>query len=161
MVQTVAAVVAPVHIARVRHESPQRWQAALQRGLANGLEVFQVNDTGERMVTSASKADTLHRSDGRSCTCEAALAGDPVCQHRAVVRFVLGWLAVASTPEPVPVVIVSPVRPMRRPVPKPSGRCAACFGNGERYIDGELVECSQCGGNGMRPGAVGSWTGAA
>ena len=40
--------------------------------------------------------DTLHRTDGRRCSCEAALAGDAVCTHRAVARFVLGWLAPAA-----------------------------------------------------------------
>lgn len=84
-----------------RFETPERWQRALQRAIDNGLEVFSVSDTGERMVTSASKLDTLHRTDGYSCTCEAALAGDPVCQHRAVVRFVMGWEPEPSAPAPV------------------------------------------------------------
>jgi hypothetical protein len=76
---------------RTTEETPERWAKALARAFANGLEVFRVADTGELMVTSATKLDTLHRTDGRSCTCEAALAGDRVCQHRAVARFVLGW----------------------------------------------------------------------
>ena len=77
---------------RPRVATPARWQAALERAIANGLEVFQVADTGERFVTSASRLDTLHRTDGYACTCEAAVAGDEVCQHRAVVRHLLGWL---------------------------------------------------------------------
>ena len=91
---------------QVRTESAARWEKALARALANRLEVFQVADTGERMVTSASQLDTLHRTDGRTCTCAAALAGDAVCQHRAVVRFVIGWL-----PEPSP---------------RDAGPCASC-----------------------------------
>ncbi len=76
--------------------TPDRWEKALARAVAAGLEVFRVADTGEVMVSSASKLDTLHRTDGQRCSCEAALAGDPVCQHRAVARFVLGWLAPAA-----------------------------------------------------------------
>jgi len=76
-----------------KEETPARWQKALDRAIGNGLEVFVVNDTGERMVTSASSLDTLHRTDGYTCTCEAAALGaDPVCQHRAVVRSLFGWL---------------------------------------------------------------------
>ncbi|MDQ3225671.1 MAG: hypothetical protein M3Q50_03425, partial [Chloroflexota bacterium] len=82
---------------QTRTDSAERWDAALKRALTNGLEVFTVADTGERFVTSASQLDMLHRTDGRVCTCAAGVAGDPVCQHRAVVRFVAGWL-----PEPSP-----------------------------------------------------------
>src|SRR3954468_17530511 len=91
------AQVASDFTVRPRVDSLERWHKALARAIAQGLEVFVVADTGERMVTSASKLDTLHRTDGRTCTCEAAVAGDPVCQQPAVVRFVLGWL---PTPEP-------------------------------------------------------------
>src|SRR5688500_10832520 len=63
---------------RRREATPERWAKALERAVANGLEVFQVADTGERLVTSASRLDTLHRSDGYGCTCEAAVAGDEV-----------------------------------------------------------------------------------
>ena len=83
-----------------REESPERWQKALDRAIDQGLEVFVVNDTGERLVTSASRLDTVHRTDGYTCTCEAAMLGaDPVCQHRALVRFLFGWL---SGPGPAP-----------------------------------------------------------
>ena len=92
-----ATQAAPVSMRRRNvADTPVRWQRALARARAAGLEVFRVADTGELMVTSASKLDTLHRTDGRRCSCEAVLAGDPVCQHRAVARFVLGWLAPAA-----------------------------------------------------------------
>ena len=79
-------------------DTPLRWEKALARAQAAGLEVFRVADTGEVMVTSASRLDTLHRTDGRACSCEAAVAGDPVCQHRAVARYVLGWSIAAAEP---------------------------------------------------------------
>ena len=110
-------------------DSLARWQAALQRALANGLEVFTVADTGERMVTSASRLDTLYRTDGRRCSCEAALSGDPICQHRAVVRFVLGWLPSATSVD-----------------------CPNCSGCGVvHYRSGNQERCSECGGSGVKP----------
>jgi hypothetical protein len=49
---------------QTRTESAARWEKSLARALAAGPEVFVVADTGERMVTSASQLDTLHRTDG-------------------------------------------------------------------------------------------------
>ena len=133
-----------------RTESAARWEKALARALANGLEVFQVADTGERMVTSASQLDTLHRTDGRSCTCAAGLAGDPVCQHRAVVRFVMGWLPEQSPPEGSP----SPSAPALVPVTLlPVRPCMWCHGSGRipNDFNREYAACSACGGAGTRP----------
>ena len=114
-----ATQAAPVSMRRRNVDAtPQRWEAALKRATAAGLEVFQTADTGELMVTSASKLDTLHRTDGRRCSCEAALAGDPVCMHRAVARFVLGLLPASPPPAPT---------------------CASCLGKGnlEAYTEVE------------------------
>jgi hypothetical protein len=118
-----------------RHvDSLERWQAALQRAIDAGLEVFTAADSGERFVTSASKLDTLHRTDGRRCSCEAAVAGDPVCQHRAVVRFVMGWLPAAET--------------------QPEGaECMWCYGTGgtPNGLHQRYDRCDVCGGSGVRP----------
>ena len=125
-----------------RTESAARWEKALARALTAGLEVFTVADTGERMVTSASQLDTLHRTDGTACTCAAGLAGDPVCQHRAVVRFVLGWL-----PEP------SPAAPAVALVALPAPPCFWCNGCGRIPNEVELRYdvCRSCRGSGIRP----------
>ena len=85
-------------VTRLRGESPERWQTALARAFAVGLEVYRLADTRELVVSSATQFDLLHRTDGERCTCEAARHGDPVCSHRAVARFVRGLLdAPAST----------------------------------------------------------------
>jgi hypothetical protein len=118
------------HVVQVRRETPERWEKALARALANGLEVFQVSDTGERLVTSASRLDILHRTDGAACTCEAALAGDPVCQHRAVVRFVQGRLS--CDPEAT------------------SADCISCSGCGVQDFGRYALPCETCGGSGVR-----------
>ena len=138
-----AVQVAHGQVVRARTESAERWSKALERALANGLEVFQVSDTGERMVTSASRLDMLHRTDGAACTCEAALGGDPVCQHRAVVRFVMGWL-----PEP------SPPAPARAPgAPVPARPCVWCHGSGRipNDYDRQYAACGACAGIGTVP----------
>ena len=109
---------------RPRREATEaRWQAALARAVSNGLEAFVAADTGERFVTSASKLDTLHRCDGHQCSCDAALAGDPVCMHRAVVRSVMGWL------------------PEFEDAPVPTIACPECSGGGVVYVK----ECARSG----------------
>lgn len=126
---------------RVRRESPERWQAAFDRAVHNALDVFIAADTGERFVTSASQFDTLHRTDGYRCTCEAALAGDPICQHRALVRFVMGWLPEPPAAPSLPATI----------------SCRECSGGGVIYVrECELAcwpmpECPVCKGTGTMP----------
>ena len=92
-----------------RPESPARWTAALARAIAAGVEPLQVAGTGEWVVTSATRLMTVYETDGDSCTCEAAAAGDAVCMHRAAVRFVLGRLGLDPDPAPAPT-----VRPLAR-----------------------------------------------
>ena len=113
-----------------RAASPERWAKALDRALAAGLEVFRVADTGEVMVTGSSQLDTLHRCDGEACTCAAAVAGDPVCMHRAVVRRTLGTL-------PVVVVHVDELA---------LEACAACVaGKVEEWGVSGVIGCRPCG----------------
>lgn len=118
-------------IGRPRTESPERWAKALQRAITSGLEVFTVADTGERFVTSASRLDVLHRTDGITCTCEAALSGDPCCQHRAAARFCLGWLQVEEAPT--------------------GPTCPDCCGCGQQDFGRYALPCDACAGTGRRP----------
>jgi len=120
-----------------REATPERWARALDRALGAGLEVFRVADTGELMVTSSSQLDTLHRTDGDVCTCAAAVAGDPVCQHRAVVRMLAGTL-------PVVVVHVEELA---------LNSCPSCTAGKvqEWGVSGPIGcrPCSVCGGSGV------------
>ena len=118
--------------------SLERWQAALARAIAAGLEVFVIDGARERVVTSASRLDTVYRTDGRSCTCAAALAGDPVCQHRAAARACLGWL---TLPDDAPAVAET----------ASGASCFWCSGSGRQAgVDG-FERCDRCGGTGQRP----------
>ena len=87
----------------VRVESPERWQKALQRALDNGVKAFQIAGTGQWVATSTSRPGVCYTVTTTDCECEAALAGDPVCQHRAALRCELGTLwPDAPTPDPEP-----------------------------------------------------------
>jgi len=130
-----AVQVAQGQVVQVRRETPARWQKALTRAIAQGLEVFVAADTGERFVTSASHLDTLHRTDGYTCTCDAALGGDPVCQHRAVVRYVQGCLGVTTDTEPQLAGCV---------------RCNGCGRIPNDYLE-RYDTCPICGGTGVVP----------
>ncbi len=129
---------------RQRTATPARWQKALTRALDNGIEAFRIAGTGAFVVTSATKLDTVYRTDGDRCECEAALGCDPVCQHRAVVRFILGWL-----PEPSP---PTPAAPALIP-------CRDCRGEGSQRMqtggglaDWWAVPCRACNSTGTVPG---------
>jgi hypothetical protein len=126
-----------------RIETPARWQKALRRALENGVEILTASDDGERFATSASRLDLLHRVDPYRCTCEAGIAGDPICMHRAALRFVLGWLALPELDEAAATI-----------------DCPACQGCGWAYVevDGgrawpDQVECRRCDGSGR----IGAW----
>ena len=88
-----------------RQATPERWQAALERAIEQGVEPLQIAGTGEWVCTSASKLNTVYRTDGVACECEAAFAGDPVCLHRAAVRYVLGTLPEPTAPAPASTVV--------------------------------------------------------
>jgi len=124
-----AVQVAQGQVVRLRRATAERWQAALQRAITLGLEVFVVADTRERMVTSASQLDTLHRTNGDFCTCAAGVAGDPICCHRAAVRFVQGRLRDASAAP---------------------ANCESCSGGGVIWYRGFQERCGSCGGSGIR-----------
>ena len=138
-----------------RTESPERWRAALERAIQNGIEPLQIAGTGEWVVTSATRLGTVYRSDGTACECEAALALDPICQHRAAVRFVRGLLA--PDPEPEPPAAAAP-----GPVPTPI-RPALCVCDGRGYLvkpstlvadQTYRVTCRACRGSGFAPVAL-------
>ena len=110
----------------VRTESPERWQRALGRAMASGIDALEVGGSTMWAVESQSRPGTVFLVDAeaRSCTCEAAAGGDPVCAHRALARFVAGTLAL------------------------PTATCPACSGG--RWVAagcggwGEVVACGLC-----------------
>lgn len=131
---------------RIAPESPARWFAAFERSVAAAVDLFEVaGQPGLFAVTSVSCAGTVHLTDGVTCTCHAALAGDAVCLHRAAVRAALDTLP--EGPEP----------PAPAPVAAPAP-CRLCHGTGwakmqtgPRLSDWHSVICTcAAGGSGRR-----------
>ena len=130
-----------------RAPSPERWQKAVQRAIAEGIEVRQVNDSGAWVANSGSHknvAYTLSVTSGivHACTCPAGTFGDPCCKH--VARFYLD-AGVLDVDEP------------ETPALAPRATCVRCagvgkievFGNGWNVID--VRPCTICGGTGKLP----------
>lgn len=78
--------------------TPARWQAALARAIAEGIEVRQVAGSGAWIATSTTDPHAAYAVDGSTCACDAAAHGDPVCKHRAAFLAVRGVLALPPAP---------------------------------------------------------------
>lgn len=131
-------------VRRPRVASPERWQKAAQRALAEGIEVRQVNSSGIWVASSGTHANVAYVLEivggvVRSCSCPAGEFGDPCCKHAA--RFYLD--AGLLDPEPDP--------------PAPSlARCGYCSGRGWETVTGKdgtdyRFACPVCTGAGTVP----------
>jgi hypothetical protein len=83
-----------------RANTPARWQAALRRALAEGIEIRQLAGYGMWVATSGSSVGTAYEVTPWECECHAGQFGDPVCKHRAALLAHLGRLAHDPEPEP-------------------------------------------------------------
>jgi hypothetical protein len=104
---------------RNRQATPGRWQKAAQRAIAEGVQVFQIDATGQWIATSGSAAHTAYEvavtgNIAHGCTCPAGMNGDPVCKHRARFFLLIGALSLDPEPEPP-----APVLPAVVPFPAP------------------------------------------
>jgi hypothetical protein len=80
---------------------PAHLLAAPKLGRLTGVQVRQLQGSGQWIVTSASDPAAAYETDGMSCTCPAALlGGDPVCLHRAAYWHAQGVLDFDGEPEP-------------------------------------------------------------
>lgn len=103
MVQSVA-ISPSVRTRRVA--SPERWQAAARRALAESVEVRQVNSTGMWVANSGTQSNVAYLLEitagvVRSCSCPAGTYGDPCCKHAARYYLDLGLIELGD-PEPDP-----------------------------------------------------------
>lgn len=81
---------------RTRQATPARWQAALQRAMAANCAYMQLEGAGGAWAISSTQDDERgYLATTHTCTCQAALSGDEVCLHRALVRALTGTM-----PEP-------------------------------------------------------------
>ena len=113
--------------------SPDRWQRAAERALAEHIEVRQVNASGMWVASSGTHANVayvLEIAGGfvQSCSCPAGTFGDPCCKHAARYYLDTGLLAL-DDPEPDPPALGATVP------------CWNCSCGGVIYVP----ECSRAG----------------
>jgi SWIM zinc finger len=121
-------------VGRQRQASPERWQKAAQRALAEGISVRQVNASGMWVATSGTHANVAYvleitGSLVQSCSCPAGTFGDPCCKHAARYYLDAGLLDL-DDPEPDP----------------PASSPIVCF-----RCRGAEAGCSVCQGAGVAP----------
>lgn len=85
-----------------RLNTPERWQAALRRALAEGIETRQLAGCGMWIATSSSEPGTAYEVTPWGCECPAGQFDDPVCKHRAALRERFGVLILDDEPDPEP-----------------------------------------------------------
>ena len=96
-------------IRRPAAPSPARWQRALQRALAEGIQVRQLAGSGGWVATSGTQAGAAYELEitgtiAHGCGCLAGLNGDAVCKHRAAWYFSVGLLDPEPDPPAAPLV---------------------------------------------------------
>src|SRR5262245_42113583 len=74
-----------------RQETPQQWNRALARALADALDVLTEPTSGATFVESATEPGTIYAVTTSSCTCKAGGRGIP-CKHRACLLAQMGIL---------------------------------------------------------------------
>jgi len=116
---------------RQRTANPARWQAALKRALAEGVQVRQLAGSGMWIATSGSDATTAYEVSQFGCSCPAGEFGDPVCKHRAAYWHALGILELDDEPEPpTPAAPAAPERRYHSGDGYDHSGCAYCEGDG-------------------------------
>ena len=143
---------AAVQVRANRAASPERWQHAAERALAEGISVRQVNASGMWVANSGTHATVAYvleitGSLVHSCSCPAGTFGDPCCKHAARYYLDAGLLEIED-PEPDP------------PALGASLDCPQCHGCGVIYdrnleLAGWLYPtCPACQGAGIAPQPV-------
>jgi len=91
---------------RVAETMSQRWSRALDRAIADGLDVLTCEATGQWFVESASRSGTVYEVSRTRCTCPAGRWGG-ICKHMACLLAQLGELPIDAPPALVVVVPVA------------------------------------------------------
>lgn len=134
-----------------RTASPARWQAALARALAEGVQVRQLAGCGAWIATSGQDAGVAYQvavSGGvaHGCDCPAGEFGDPVCKHRALWYHVAGLLDLDPEPDPAPPAPIVAVANIT--CPDCDGEGVQRIITGGRLSDWWSVPCRACNGTG-------------
>jgi len=117
-----------------------RWVKALERSALEGINAFQISSTGQWVVTSASDPLTAYATDGIDCDCLAAVNGDCVCKHRAIVLHLTGRLMIGPA---LPITIIdldpepTPPAPADAAIPSPY-TCSTCEDTGAITVENRI-----------------------
>lgn len=115
-----------------------RWDRALERAHAAGITALPVAGRNWYAVTSSDQS-MVYMADRDRCTCPAGQHGDPVCQHRALVREL-------TAPQPEP---PAPAAKIAEMIP-----CTQCSGSGwdcSILSNWDAYRCERCAGTGRVP----------
>ncbi|MDQ3696222.1 MAG: hypothetical protein M3464_21795 [Chloroflexota bacterium] len=124
-----------------RQATPARWRKAVERAIAENVQVRQLVGSGAWIATSGSDASAAYELEvtgdvAHGCNCLAGLNNDPCCKHRAAFYLAVGLL----DPEPEP--------------PAPAlAPCGYCSGRGWETVIGKSgaafrFDCRLCEGTG-------------
>jgi hypothetical protein len=102
---------------RTRVSTPARWQQAAQRAVTEGIQIRQLQGSGQWVATSGHDATVAYEVQvagnvAFGCDCLAGLNGDPVCKHRAAYYLLVGALTLDPEPDP-PAPPVAPIECLR------------------------------------------------
>lgn len=144
---------AEAHILSEGRQLRDRWQRALDRAVAAGLDPLELaGDEDAWAVESGSRPGLAYLVRGRraqQCSCPAGQAGDAVCQHRAAVLAALGIISPAPTTERCPVTGEAIDADGFY-----TSTCRECSGMGKTWFAWGREACSRsceaCGGTGRK-----------
>jgi hypothetical protein len=111
-----------------RTSDAKRWAKALERAIAEALDVLVEPISGEAFVESAGRPGVLYHVSAHTCSCPAGQKGQ-ICKHRACYLAQIGELPLEPT-------LVD---------------CVACCGCGVQDYGRYALPCETCGGIGRVP----------
>jgi hypothetical protein len=118
-----------------RKSEAQKWAKALERAIAEALDVLVEPISGEAFVESATRPGILYHVSAQTCSCPAGQKGQ-ICKHRACYLAQIGELPL----EPETLIVMH--------VPALVD-CAACNGCGSVYANSGGWKCEVCQGRGQ------------
>jgi hypothetical protein len=125
---------------RNRQASPERWQRAAQRAIAENIQVRQVNANGMWTASCGSDPKVAYLLEVvagvvQSCSCPAGEFGDPCCKHAA--RYYLDAGLLDPEPEGSPPAPAAPVVCFR--CRGSEAGCPVCAGAGVAPLDAQAA----------------------
>jgi hypothetical protein len=126
---------------RPQQTEAQRWAKALDRAIADALDVLVEPISGEAFVESSNHPGIVYAVGATFCTCPAGQQGVP-CKHRAAFLAQIGELPLPAGPAVIATITAVPAdEPMT---------CLWCNGCGVVPNDHErrYDDCDRCAGSG-------------